>query len=319
VTTLLVADDLFLEHITPTGHPERPDRLRAIARALSNERFAGLRRIGPRPVDDAVLATAHDPRYVAAVRAAIPEEGIAQLDADTWVSPRSFEAAANAVGAGMLAVDAVFRGEAANAFCAVRPPGHHAEADRAMGFCLFANAVIAARHAQAAHGVERVAIVDWDVHHGNGTQAIVWDDPSILYGSTHQMPLYPGTGDTNETGVGNIFNAPLPPGAGGVEFVEAFETRILPAVDRFAPDLIVISAGFDAHWRDPLASLNLSEDDFAWATERLMELADRHAGGRIVSLLEGGYDLRGLSDSVAAHVAALMGGSEETSRVQSRV
>jgi acetoin utilization deacetylase AcuC-like enzyme len=306
VTTLLVADDLFLEHITPTGHPERPDRLRAIARALSDERFAGLRRIGPRPVYDVVLATAHDPRYVAAVRAAIPEEGIAQLDADTWVSPRSFEAAANAVGAGMLAVDAVFRGEAANAFCAVRPPGHHAEHDRAMGFCLFANAVITARHAQAAHGAQRVAIVDWDVHHGNGTQAIVWDDPTILYGSTHQMPLYPGTGDTSETGVGNIFNAPLPPGAGGVEFVEAFETRILPAVDRFAPDLIVISAGFDAHWRDPLASLNLSEDDFAWATERLMELADRHAGGRIVSLLEGGYDLRGLSDSVAAHVAALM-------------
>ena len=151
-----------------------------------------------------------------------------------------------------------------------------------------------------------MAIVDWDVHHGNGTQAIVWDDPTILYGSTHQMPLYPGTGDTSETGVGNIFNAPLPPGAGGVEFEEAFETVILPAVNRFAPDLIVISAGFDAHWRDPLASLNLKEEDFAWATRRLMELADRHAGGRIVSLLEGGYDLKGLSDSVAAHVATLM-------------
>lgn len=306
MSTLLVADDLFLEHITPTGHPERPDRLRAIARALSDERFAGLQRMAPRPADDAVLLTAHDPRYVATVRAAIPEDGIAQLDADTWVSPRSYEVAVNAVGGAMLAVDAVFNREVANAFCAVRPPGHHAEHDRAMGFCLFANAVITARHAQRTHGAQRVAIVDWDVHHGNGTQAIVWDDPTILYGSTHQMPLYPGSGDTNETGVGNIFNAPLSPGAGGVEFVEAFEMRILPAVDRFAPDLIVISAGFDAHWRDPLASLNLSEDDFAWATERLMELADRHAGGRIVSLLEGGYDLKGLGDSVAAHVTTLM-------------
>lgn len=306
MSTLLVADDLFLEHITPTGHPERPDRLRAIARALSDERFAGLQRMAPRPADDAVLLTAHDPRYVATVRAAIPEDGIAQLDADTWVSPRSYEVAVNAVGGAMLAVDAVFNREVANAFCAVRPPGHHAEHDRAMGFCLFANAVITARHAQRTHGAQRVAIVDWDVHHGNGTQAIVWDDPTILYGSTHQMPLYPGSGDTNETGVGNIFNAPLSPGAGGVEFVEAFEMRILPAVDRFAPDLIVISAGFDAHWRDPLASLNLSEDDFAWATERLMGLADRHAGGRIVSLLEGGYDLKGLGDSVAAHVTTLM-------------
>ncbi len=309
MTTLLVADDLFLEHITPTGHPERPDRLRAIARALSDERFAGLKRVGPRPVDDAVLATAHDPRYVAAVRAAIPEEGIAQLDADTYVSPRSFEVAANAVGAGIVAVDAVFRGEAANAFCAVRPPGHHAEHDRAMGFCLFANAVITARHAQSAHGAQRVAIVDWDVHHGNGTQAIVWDDPTILYASTHQMPLYPGTGEASETGAGNIFNAPLPPGAAGFEFKDAFQAVILPALNRFAPDLIVISAGFDAHWRDPLASLNLKEEDFAWATRRLMEVADRHAGGRIVSLLEGGYDLKGLSDSAAAHVATLMGAS----------
>ncbi|HET7718157.1 MAG TPA: histone deacetylase family protein [Bauldia sp.] len=309
MTTLLVADDLFLEHLTPTGHPERPDRLRAIARALSAERFAGLKRVAPRPADDAVLATAHDPRYIAGVRAAIPAEGIAQLDADTWVSPRSFEVALNAVGASLLAVDAVFAGDAANAFCAIRPPGHHAERDQAMGFCLFANAVIAARHAQAVHGARRVAIVDWDVHHGNGTQAIVWDDPSILYGSTHQMPLYPGTGAADETGAGNIFNAPLAPGSGSVEFVDAFESRILPAVDRFAPDLIIISAGFDAHWRDPLASVNLDDGDFAWATERLMEIAAKHSGGRIVSLLEGGYDLKGLSDSVAAHVATLMGAS----------
>ena len=307
MTTLLVADDLFLEHITPTGHPERPDRIRAVTRALSAPRFAALRRVGPRPVGDDVLETAHDPRYVAEVRAAIPEAGLAQLDADTWVSPRSFEVAVNGVGAGLIAVDAVFAGEAANAFCAVRPPGHHAEADRAMGFCLFANAVIAARHAQRAHGAGRVAIVDWDVHHGNGTQAIVWDDPSILYASTHQYPLYPGTGAESETGAGNIVNAPLDPGAGGVEFREAFDYRILPAITAFRPDLIVISAGFDAHWRDPLASLNLHEEDFVWATKRLMEQADRHSGGRVVSLLEGGYDLRGLGDSVAAHVATLMG------------
>ncbi len=309
MTTLLVADDLFLDHVTPTGHPERPDRIRTVNRVLSQPDFAALLRARPKPVDDAVLETAHHPAYVASVRAAIPAEGIAQLDADTWVSPRSFEVAANAVGAGLIAVDAVFGGEAANAFCAVRPPGHHAEADRAMGFCLFANAVIAARYAQAAQGAERVAIVDWDVHHGNGTQAIVWNDPSILYASTHQMPLYPGTGAASETGVGNVFNAPLEPGAGGIEFMEAFEHRILPALNAFRPDLIVISAGFDAHWRDPLAGLNLNEEDFAWATRRVMEVADRHAGGRVVSLLEGGYDLRGLGDSVAAHLAALMSAS----------
>lgn len=306
MTTLLVTDDLFLEHVVPTGHPERPDRLRAIWRALSAPRFDGLVGVRPQPVDDAVLATAHDPSYIAAIRAAVPAEGIHQIDPDTWLSPRSFEVATNAAGAGVRAVDGVFAGEAANAFCAIRPPGHHAEPAQAMGFCLFGNAVIAARHAQAKHGAERVAIVDWDVHHGNGTQAMVWDDPSILYASTHQMPLYPGTGSVSETGTGNVVNAPLPPGASGVEFIDAFEARILPALNRFVPDLIVISAGFDAHWRDPLASLNLREADFAWATERLMEIADRHAAGRIVSLLEGGYDLQGLGDSVAAHVETLM-------------
>jgi acetoin utilization deacetylase AcuC-like enzyme len=222
------------------------------------------------------------------------------------MSPRSFEAASRAAGAACLAVDEVMAGRVANAFCAVRPPGHHAEADRAMGFCLFNNAVIGARHAQRAHGAARVAIVDWDVHHGNGTQAIVWSDPTILYASTHQMPLYPGTGAESETGVGNIFNAPLPPGAGGVEFRDAFNARILPALTAFSPDLIVISAGFDAHWRDPLASLNLTEDDFVWATMALQEIAERTAGSRIVSLLEGGYDLEALGASVAAHVATLM-------------
>jgi acetoin utilization deacetylase AcuC-like enzyme len=306
LVTLLIEDPVFLDHLTLPGHPERPDRLRAIGQALAAERFAGLLRRTAPAAEEATLATAHREDYVAFIRDNVPGEGFAQVDADTALSPKSFIVAAHAVGGANLAVDEVMGGRAANAFAAVRPPGHHAEADRAMGFCLFNNAVIAARHAQRAHGAERVAIVDWDVHHGNGTQAIVWSDPTILYASTHQMPLYPGTGAESETGVGNIFNAPLSPGAGSTEFYEAFTARILPAVNAFAPDLIIVSAGFDAHWRDPLASINLQEEDFAWATTALMEIADRHAKGRIVSLLEGGYDLKGLADSAAAHVATLM-------------
>ncbi len=303
--TLLIQDPVFLNHLVPHGHPERPERLRAIERALSDDRFAGLiRRQAPLAAPE-VLATAHTPSYVAEIQAALPDEGIVQIEADTYLCPQSFHVASRAAGAACLAVDAVMAGEAANAFCAVRPPGHHAEADRSMGFCLFNNAVIAARHAQQVHGSERVAIVDWDVHHGNGTQAIVWNDPTVLYCSTHQMPLYPGTGAASETGCGNIVNAPLPAGAGGTEFEMAFADRILPAVDAFRPDLIVISAGFDAHWRDPLAGLNLREADFARATQSVMAAANRHCAGRIVSLLEGGYDLAALADSVAAHVAAL--------------
>ena len=213
-----------------------------------------------------------------------------------------------AIGAANAAVDDVFSGKADNVFVASRPPGHHAEKTTAMGFCLFNNAAIAARHAQKRHGAERVAIVDWDVHHGNGTQDIFWDDPSVLYCSTHQMPLYPGTGATGETGVGNIVNAPLAPRTGSDVFRDAFLSRVLPALDSFAPDLIIISAGFDAHHRDPLAEINLTEDDFDWATGQLMESASRHANGRLVSLLEGGYDLQGLAFSVAAHVGRLMKG-----------
>lgn len=308
MTTRLYTHPLCREHITPPGHPERPDRLRAVLDALDEEPFAALDRAeAPRGDEDAVLH-AHPRAHLDKVKAAIPEEGMGRIDADTTVSPQSLEAALRAVGGAMAGVDDVFSGAATNVFVATRPPGHHAEAMRAMGFCLFNNAAIAARHAQRAHGAERVAIVDWDVHHGNGTQDIFWDDPSVLYCSTHQMPLYPGTGAREETGAGNIVNVPLPPEAGSSAFRRAFADDILPALERFAPDLVIVSAGFDAHRRDPLGELNLEADDFDWATGRLMESADRLSQGRLVSLLEGGYDLQGLSVSVAAHVGRLMKG-----------
>jgi acetoin utilization deacetylase AcuC-like enzyme len=306
VTTFLLHHAAFLDHLTPIGHPERPDRLRALHAALDTPEFAALRRIEA-PLAEAESATlCHPERYVEALRKSIPEEGLARVDMDTTVSPGSWEAAMRAIGAALFAVDSVAHGEAKNAFCAVRPPGHHAEQARAMGFCLFDSVAIAARYAQQAHGMGRVAIVDWDVHHGNGTQAIFWSDPCVLYASTHQMPLFPGTGAQSETGAGNIFNAPLSPGEGAPEFREAFRELILPAIETFAPDLILISAGFDAHRRDPLAEINLDAEDFAWATAELMELADRFAQGRIVALLEGGYDLKGLAASAAAHIRQLM-------------
>jgi acetoin utilization deacetylase AcuC-like enzyme len=230
-----------------------------------------------------------------------------QLDADTSMSPGTFEAALRAAGGALYAVDQVMTGSAGNAFVAVRPPGHHAETAHPMGFCLFNNVAVAARHAQSQHGAGRVAIVDFDVHHGNGSQEIFWSDPTVMYCSTHQMPLYPGTGAVGERGEhGTIVNAPLGPGDGGTEFRSAVETRILPRLRDFKPDLVIISAGFDAHIRDPLANLNLTEPDFDWATVALMEIADQCAGGRVVSVLEGGYDLQGLANSVAAHVGALM-------------
>jgi acetoin utilization deacetylase AcuC-like enzyme len=306
VTTLLLHHAAFLEHLTPVGHPERPDRLRALHAALDREEFAPLRRVEAPLAEPEAALSCHPERYVATIRRAIPGEGLARIDMDTTVSPGSWEAALRAIGAALHAVDAVARGAAVNAFCAVRPPGHHAETVRAMGFCLFNTAAIAARHAQQAHGMEKIAIVDWDVHHGNGTQEIFWSDPSVLYASTHQMPLFPGTGSPRETGAGNIFNAPLTPGDGSAEFRQAFRERILPAVREFAPDLVIVSAGFDAHRRDPLAEINLEADDFAWATAELMEIADRSGNGRLVSLLEGGYDLRGLAESAAAHIRQLM-------------
>jgi acetoin utilization deacetylase AcuC-like enzyme len=308
MTTRLYFHPVCLEHQTPLGHPERPDRLRAISKVLSHEAFAALEQLEPPLAEPETVLLAHPEHHVENIRKAIPAEGLVRIDADTSVSPKSWEAAMAAIGAATAAVDDVLSRRADNVFCATRPPGHHAERDRAMGFCLFNNAAIAARHAQKKHGVERVAIVDWDVHHGNGTQDIFWSDPSVLYCSTHQFPLYPGTGRAEETGAGNIVNALLPPGSGSETFREAFEARVLPAIDQFEPDLIIISAGFDAHRRDPLAEIQLDEVDFDWATAVMMDRAGRFCDNRLISLLEGGYDLEGLARSVAVHVARLMKG-----------
>jgi len=309
MTTLLITHPACLNHLMPAGHPERPDRLRAIERALEDERFQNLARVEAPAASLETIALCHPMKYVTAVRDATPRNGLVQLDADTSMSPGSFEAALRAAGGAVLAVDEVMAGKARNAFVATRPPGHHTETARPMGFCLFNNAAIAARYAQKQHGVARAAVVDFDVHHGNGSQDIFWSDATVMYGSTHQMPLYPGTGARNERGEHDtIVNAPLRPGDGGEKFREAFESVILPRLRDFAPDLIVISAGFDAHMRDPLANLNLLESDFQWGTRKLMEVADKYAQGRVVSVLEGGYDLQGLASSAAAHVAALMQG-----------
>ncbi|WP_018689405.1 histone deacetylase family protein [Ahrensia kielensis] len=301
--------DIFKEHVTPPGHPERVDRLRALETALTAEQFDTLDRQQAPIADESAILLAHPEEFLLRVKAQIPEEGIARIDADTVVCPQSLNAAMHGVGASMAAVDDVFSGAADNVFVASRPPGHHAEKNTAMGFCLFNNVAIAARHAQKKHDVERVAIIDWDVHHGNGTQDIFWDDPTVLYCSTHQMPLYPGTGAKGETGSKNtICNAPLNAGDGGDKFRAAFKDRVMPAVQNFEPDLIIISAGFDAHYRDPLAQLNLDDEDFDWATGRMMELADRFCSNRLISVLEGGYDLEGLAVSGAAHIHRMMRG-----------
>lgn len=309
MATLLITHPCFVKHDTGPGHPERADRMRAIDKILAHDVFKDLVR-EEAPLREDVqehIERAHSPAYFEKIRAAAehPDHPV-HLDPDTVVSPGSWEAALRAVGAGLHAVDAVMAGRAANAFCQVRPPGHHAEADRAMGFCLFSNAAIASHYARSKHGAERIAVVDFDVHHGNGTQAIFWPHRDLFYGSTHQMPLYPGTGALGETGAGNIWNAPLRAGDGGERFREALESRILPALHNFGPDILLISAGFDAHQADPIANLRLVEADFLWATERLAEVAKRHSNGRIVSMLEGGYDLNALARSVAVHVKALM-------------
>jgi acetoin utilization deacetylase AcuC-like enzyme len=309
MATLLVTHPACLDHITPAGHPERPDRLRAIDQALEDPRFQDLVREQAPAATLETIALCHPIDYIAEIRDATPKQGLVRLDADTSMSPGTFEAVLRAVGGAVMAADEVIAGRVANAFCAMRPPGHHAETMRPMGFCFFNTAAIVARHVQKRHGVARAAVVDFDVHHGNGTQEIFWSDPTVMYCSTHQMPLYPGSGAPSERGVhGTIVNAPLRPGDGGAEFRRAFETVILPRLAVFAPEFVVISAGFDAHMRDPLANLNLLEPDFAWVTGKIMEVADAIASGRIVSVLEGGYDLQGLAQSAAAHVTALMRG-----------
>ncbi|MGQ0662967.1 MAG: histone deacetylase family protein [Pseudomonadota bacterium] len=304
MTTLVLSHSACLGHDPGTYHPESPARLEAVLAGLAEVR--GLERREAPLAEDRHLRLAHAGAYVEAVLATIPRAGRCGLDPDTVVSPGSGEAALRAAGAVVAAVDAVCKGEAKNAFCAVRPPGHHAEAARAMGFCLFNNVAVGALHARAAHGLARVAVVDFDVHHGNGTQHMFERDPSLFYASTHQYPFYPGTGAAGERGIGNVVNVPLASHSGGPEFRAAFTKEILPALDKFAPELVIVSAGFDAHEADPLASLMLREEDYEWVTAALAEVARTHAKGRIVSALEGGYDLKALAASAAAHVAALM-------------
>jgi len=306
MTTLLYTHPVCLEHDPGQYHPEAPARLRAVLSALEGPDFALLeRREAPEAaLDD--IARVHPRAFVERLLAAVPKSGHVGIDADTIMSPASGQAALRAAGAVAAAVDAVVAGEADNAFCAVRPPGHHAEPGRAMGFCLFNNIAIGALRAREVHGLARVAVIDFDVHHGNGTQARFAGDPSLFYASTHQYPLYPGTGAASETGVGNIVNVPLRPMSGSREFRLGMTREILPALDAFRPEMVLISAGFDAHRNDPLAQLALEDADYTWVTGQLLGIARQHANGRVVAALEGGYDLAALASSAAAHLRVLM-------------
>ena len=295
-----------LQHDPGPGHAERPARLRAVLQALDQDRYAALDRVEAPLATREQLLRVHGADHIERILAGAPESGQHALDEDTLMSPGSVEAALRAAGANVAAVDAVMNGDGQRAFCAVRPPGHHATRDQAMGFCLFNNVAVAAAHALAVHGLKRVAIADFDVHHGNGTQAIFERDPRVLLVSSHQSPLYPGSGHENERGAGNIVNAPLSPGSGSQEFRELWNGALLPRLAAFRPQLVLVSAGFDAHRDDPLADIRLGQEDYAWITERLVALARKHAGGRLVSTLEGGYDLAALAACASAHVSALM-------------
>ena len=307
MTTALFTHSACLYHETPPGHPESSDRLRAVLHALEDEAFQYLAREEAPPAAREEISRVHPSFYVDAVLGAVPERGYGSLDPDTHLSPGSGEAMLRAAGAVVAAVDRVMSGKVTNAFCAVRPPGHHAEPTRAMGFCMFNNVAIGALHARARHGLKRIAVVDFDVHHGNGTQVMFEEDENLFFASSHQMPLYPGTGRPQERGrANNIVNATLDPGAGSHEFRQAWDNDVLPKLDAFNPDFILISAGFDAHRRDPLANLNLTEADYTWVTEKVCAIAKARCASRIVSTLEGGYDLKALADSASAHVKALM-------------
>lgn len=308
MTTAYLTHPSGLAHVTPPGHPEQVARLRVINDVLGTADFNSLLRMDPPLAADADIRRCHPQSYIDKVIAAIPgDDGWQALDGDTQVCSGSLEAARRGVGGNLRAVDMVLSDQAQNAFVAMRPPGHHAEQSTAMGFCLFGNAAIAAKYALDHHGLDRVSIVDFDVHHGNGTQALLWDDARVQFISTHQMPLFPGTGAASERGAhGQIVNLPLPPGADSHVFRDIVDSHVIPAVDAHRPQLILISAGFDAHFADPLAEMDLETEDFAWVTERLCDAADRHCQGRVVSTLEGGYDLQALAASVAAHVAVLI-------------
>ncbi|HUS52787.1 MAG TPA: histone deacetylase family protein [Thermohalobaculum sp.] len=310
MSVLILTHPSSHRHVTPPGHPERVARIETVDRVLASDAYVALPRAEAPAATDDQIERSHAAAYVEMIKSRAPANGWVSLDPDTHMCPDSLEAARHAAGSNIAAVETVVSGAHKAAFCAVRPCGHHAEKDRAMGFCLFNNVAVGARHALDALSVKNLAIVDFDVHHGNGTQDIFWDEPRTMFVSSHQMPLYPGTGAASETGVGNIFNVPLAPNSGGREMRMAYQAHVFPALRTFAPDLIMISAGFDAHRDDPLANLMWTEADFGWVTAEICKIAAECCDGRVVSTLEGGYDLDGLANSLGAHLDALIAHAE---------